>query len=122
MADELHANKAKFVGPGKYANELMALYLGRVLQLVERLPTEHGWSVALGNLSTSLRLAAILRRSRKWFDDVKNRRGKYRAGQHDCARGPCECFTFAQAATDQIQAAIDRARKALRAADDAEIL
>jgi hypothetical protein len=29
MADEMHANKAKFTGPGKYPNELMALYLGR---------------------------------------------------------------------------------------------
>jgi hypothetical protein len=29
MADEMHANKAKFAGPGKYANELMALYLGK---------------------------------------------------------------------------------------------
>jgi hypothetical protein len=29
MADALHANKAKFAGPGTYANELMALYLGK---------------------------------------------------------------------------------------------
>jgi hypothetical protein len=29
MADQMHANKAKFAGPGKYANELMALYLGK---------------------------------------------------------------------------------------------
>jgi hypothetical protein len=29
MADQLHANKAKFSGPGKYANEIMALYLGK---------------------------------------------------------------------------------------------
>src|SRR5258708_23939054 len=29
MADEMHANKAKFAGPGKYTNELMALYLGK---------------------------------------------------------------------------------------------
>src|SRR5262245_24934806 len=29
MADEMHANKAKFTGPGKYANELIALYLGK---------------------------------------------------------------------------------------------
>jgi hypothetical protein len=29
MADEMHANKAKFTGPGKYANELMAVYLGK---------------------------------------------------------------------------------------------
>jgi hypothetical protein len=29
MADEMHANKAKFTGPGTYANELMAVYLGK---------------------------------------------------------------------------------------------
>jgi hypothetical protein len=29
MADAMHANKAKFAGPGKYANELMAVYLGK---------------------------------------------------------------------------------------------
>jgi hypothetical protein len=29
MADALHANTAKFAGPGKYANEIMALYLGK---------------------------------------------------------------------------------------------
>ena len=29
MADQMHANKAKFLGPGKYDNELMALYLGK---------------------------------------------------------------------------------------------
>jgi hypothetical protein len=29
MADALHANKAKFAGPGKYINEVMALYLGK---------------------------------------------------------------------------------------------
>jgi len=29
MADELHANKAKFTGPGRYANEIMAVYLGK---------------------------------------------------------------------------------------------
>ena len=29
MADQMHANKAKFAGPGKYANEIMALYLGK---------------------------------------------------------------------------------------------
>ena len=29
MADALHANTAKFTGPGKYANEIMALYLGK---------------------------------------------------------------------------------------------
>lgn len=29
MADLMHANKAKFTGPGKYANEIIALYLGK---------------------------------------------------------------------------------------------
>ena len=29
MSDEMHANKAKFTGPGKYANEIIALYLGK---------------------------------------------------------------------------------------------
>lgn len=29
MADQLHANKVKFTGPGKYENELVALYLGK---------------------------------------------------------------------------------------------
>jgi hypothetical protein len=29
MADQLHANKAKFTGPGKYANEIIAVYLGK---------------------------------------------------------------------------------------------
>lgn len=29
MADALHANKAKFTGPGRYPNEIIALYLGK---------------------------------------------------------------------------------------------
>jgi hypothetical protein len=29
MADQMHANKAKFSGPGKYANEIVAVYLGK---------------------------------------------------------------------------------------------
>ena len=29
MADAVHANKAKFTGAGKYANEVIALYLGK---------------------------------------------------------------------------------------------
>ena len=29
MAEVMHANKAKFTGPGKYTNEMIALYLGR---------------------------------------------------------------------------------------------
>jgi hypothetical protein len=29
MADQMHANKAKFTGPGKYPNEILALYLGK---------------------------------------------------------------------------------------------
>lgn len=29
MADEMHANKAKFTGAGTYANEIVALYLGK---------------------------------------------------------------------------------------------
>ena len=29
MADALHANMAKFAGAGKYANEIIALYLGK---------------------------------------------------------------------------------------------
>jgi hypothetical protein len=29
MADQVHANKARFTGPGKYANEIVALYLGK---------------------------------------------------------------------------------------------
>ena len=29
MADEMHASKAKFTGPGKYANEIVAVYLGK---------------------------------------------------------------------------------------------
>jgi hypothetical protein len=29
MADQMHANKAKFTGPGKYANEIVAVYLGK---------------------------------------------------------------------------------------------
>ena len=28
-ADQMHANKAKFAGPGKYANEIVAVYLGK---------------------------------------------------------------------------------------------
>lgn len=29
MADQMHSNKAKFSGPGRYANEIIALYLGK---------------------------------------------------------------------------------------------
>ena len=29
MADMMHANKAKYTGSGKYANEIIALYLGK---------------------------------------------------------------------------------------------
>jgi hypothetical protein len=29
MADALHANKAKFAGPGRYQNEIVAVYLGK---------------------------------------------------------------------------------------------
>ena len=29
MADTLRANKAKFAGPGKYTNEIVAVYLGK---------------------------------------------------------------------------------------------
>jgi hypothetical protein len=29
MADQMHANKAKFSGPGKYVNEIVAVYLGK---------------------------------------------------------------------------------------------
>jgi hypothetical protein len=29
MADTMHANKAKYTGPGKYANEMIAVYLGK---------------------------------------------------------------------------------------------
>lgn len=29
MADQMHANKAKFAGPGTYANEIVAVYLGK---------------------------------------------------------------------------------------------
>ena len=29
MADQMHANKAKFAGPGRYANEIVAVYLGK---------------------------------------------------------------------------------------------
>lgn len=29
MADQLHANKAKFTGPGTYKNEIIAVYLGK---------------------------------------------------------------------------------------------
>ena len=29
MADQMHANKSKFVGPGKYDNEIIAVYLGK---------------------------------------------------------------------------------------------
>jgi hypothetical protein len=29
MADQMHANKAKFAGAGKYANEIVAVYLGK---------------------------------------------------------------------------------------------
>src|ERR1700749_3731127 len=29
MADQMHANKAKFAGPGKYADEIIAVYLGK---------------------------------------------------------------------------------------------
>ena len=29
MADQMHANKAKFTGPGRYANEIIAVYLGK---------------------------------------------------------------------------------------------
>ena len=29
MADQMHANKAKFAGPAKYQNEILAVYLGK---------------------------------------------------------------------------------------------
>jgi hypothetical protein len=29
MAEQLHANKAKYTGPGKYGNEIIAVYLGK---------------------------------------------------------------------------------------------
>jgi hypothetical protein len=29
MSDQLHANKAKFTGPGTYKNEIIAVYLGK---------------------------------------------------------------------------------------------
>jgi hypothetical protein len=29
MADEMHASKAPFTGPGRYPNEIMAVYLGK---------------------------------------------------------------------------------------------
>ncbi|MCU1292679.1 MAG: hypothetical protein JWP08_1529 [Bryobacterales bacterium] len=29
MADQLHANKAKYTGPGSYSNEIIAVYLGK---------------------------------------------------------------------------------------------
>lgn len=29
MADAMHANKAKFTGPGKYPDEILAVYLGK---------------------------------------------------------------------------------------------
>jgi hypothetical protein len=29
MADQMHANKAKYTGPGRYTNEIMAVYLGK---------------------------------------------------------------------------------------------
>src|SRR5947209_4332663 len=29
MADQLHANKAKYNGPGRYTNEIIAVYLGK---------------------------------------------------------------------------------------------
>ena len=29
MADQMHANKAKFTGPGTYVNEIVAVYLGK---------------------------------------------------------------------------------------------
>ena len=29
MADQMHANKAKFAGPGRYQNEIVAVYLGK---------------------------------------------------------------------------------------------
>jgi hypothetical protein len=29
MADQMHANKAKFAGPGAYKNEIIAVYLGK---------------------------------------------------------------------------------------------
>jgi hypothetical protein len=29
MADQMHANKAKFTGPGIYKNEIVAVYLGK---------------------------------------------------------------------------------------------
>jgi hypothetical protein len=29
MADAMHANKAKFTGPGRYPNEIIAVYLGK---------------------------------------------------------------------------------------------
>jgi hypothetical protein len=29
MVDQMHANKAKFTGPGTYKNEIIAVYLGQ---------------------------------------------------------------------------------------------
>jgi hypothetical protein len=29
MADQMHANKAKYTGPGRYPNEIVAVYLGK---------------------------------------------------------------------------------------------
>jgi len=29
MADQMHANKRKYTGPGRYPNEIIAVYLGK---------------------------------------------------------------------------------------------
>jgi transcriptional regulator with XRE-family HTH domain len=100
---------------------LVALYLGTVLLLIKRLPTAGGWSQPLGNFSTSLRLAAILNRADRWLADIGGPKRKRRGGHH-CPRGSTGCFERACAAAEEIQAAIGRARAALRAADDEERL
>ena len=105
----------------RHSIPLLALYLGTTLQLVRRLMTEHGWSPPLGNLSTSIRLDALLELVTKWFDDVKNGRRR-RPVRHDCGDVSPGCFQRASTAAEEIQTAIARARAALRAADDEERL
>lgn len=99
----------------RHSIPLLALYLGTTLQLVSRLTTERGWSLPLGNFSTSVRLAALLELVTKWLD-TDNNSGRRRSVRHDCGIAP-GCFLRARTAARELQTAIMRARAALRAAD-----
>ena len=81
MADQMHANKAKFAGAGKYANEIIALYLGKTAERGRR-------SRASGRLvpqvddpafrSPAAFANLIATRERRWSDCLKVLAGPWR--------------------------------------------